>query len=640
MKKFISVLFSVLFCLTSFPVISYATEEIISAENFFSQVKDLANTYDDNDGLASGDSEVSYTNRLIVKTKTNDPLDDYFDASAVVEGYDGLHFLQYLNKVQAENAYIGFSFEDVEYVEYDFYFDASETENAADYELLEDGHLSWNSAATQVDKAINYISESGIECSEVRVAVIDSGVYAAHRFFDNSNKKRIVDSNYIYKVWYRSKEDGSKYSIDYSSMEDDYYHGTHVSGIIFDNTMDNVKIVPYRVTNERNILYSDVLSAFESILITNSIVIPEDETLINNNPDDDIDIVNMSFCGYLADLDSDGKTLYEKMSLAVQNGMIIVAAAGNNSSNADVFFPACHPGVITVSATDENNEPADLSNSGTSVDVAAPGVNINSTTPRKFTDDNDDTVCPAYSTSMEVSGTSMSTPLVAAAAATLKSINPDITPAEVERIIKETAYVPEVWNTNYGTGIVDFYDMVRAEVSKQPKIIRNSKGEYEIISPVNSNVKIYYTVSSKNNIFETPTVDNHLLYTEPLSTYDLMQQNNGEAVKKIVAVCHESGKLISEPVEFEVYNKKEITINYKETLQIMPEYKAAGSKWMPQNPDIVSVDKAGNITGESIGETVVTVVTSSGEKIYYNITVEYAWWQQIIRILLLGFLWY
>jgi subtilisin family serine protease len=75
-------------------------------------------------------------------------------------------------------------------------------------------------------------------------------------------------------------------------------------------------------------------------------------------------------------------------------GVMFLAAAGNNNSSNDVtpFYPAqysvataCGPGlpnVIAVAAIDQNSNRAGFSNFGaTSVQIAAPGVNINSTRP-------------------------------------------------------------------------------------------------------------------------------------------------------------------------------------------------------------------------------------------------------------------
>jgi subtilisin family serine protease len=104
------------------------------------------------------------------------------------------------------------------------------------------------------------------------------------------------------------------------------------------------------------------------------------------------------------------------MEEAIQNaqnqGVIVVAAAGNESSNNDqrASFPAGYPGVVSVASSDEGDRLSSFSNFGsTSVTLAAPGSNILSTYPGK--------------TQRKLSGTSMATPQVSGALALAMSVN-------------------------------------------------------------------------------------------------------------------------------------------------------------------------------------------------------------------------
>lgn len=102
--------------------------------------------------------------------------------------------------------------------------------------------------------------------------------------------------------------------------------------------------------------------------------------------------------------------------------MVFVAAAGNESVDNDTTpsYPAGYDldNIISVAATDRNDNLAYFSNYGDSVDIAAPGVDILSTIP-------DD----AYEF---FSGTSMAGPHVAGAAAMLIGYNSDLTTREVK----------------------------------------------------------------------------------------------------------------------------------------------------------------------------------------------------------------
>jgi subtilisin family serine protease len=159
-------------------------------------------------------------------------------------------------------------------------------------------------------------------------------------------------------------------------------HGTHVAGIIAaagDNgigttgVMWRAQIMPLQVFD----LFQ--VNAFEGI--QNSLILAAVEYAIDNGAR----IINCSFGGV-----GDSAALFDIFSVAGLNGMLVVAAAGNESSDNDrrPIYPASYtlPNIISVAAVDEDGKLAAYSNFGmTSVDVAAPGgnyfSNIYSTTP-------------------------------------------------------------------------------------------------------------------------------------------------------------------------------------------------------------------------------------------------------------------
>jgi subtilisin family serine protease len=100
------------------------------------------------------------------------------------------------------------------------------------------------------------------------------------------------------------------------------------------------------------------------------------------------------------------QALFDAIQDANLNGILFVAAAGNSGVNTDTspHYPSSYnlPNIIAVAATDHNDNLASFSNFGaTTVDIAAPGVNILSTFPGNN-----------YGS---ISGTSMATPHVAGA---------------------------------------------------------------------------------------------------------------------------------------------------------------------------------------------------------------------------------
>lgn len=112
-------------------------------------------------------------------------------------------------------------------------------------------------------------------------------------------------------------------------------------------------------------------------------------------------------------------------------GSVLVAAVGN-SGTAAVEFPASDPGVIGVASTDRHGKPASFSNRGPAVDLAAPGVNVTTTTIPDPTEGE-------RSWYLTDSGTSLSTPMVAGAAALLVAANPDLGERSIRQILAATA---------------------------------------------------------------------------------------------------------------------------------------------------------------------------------------------------------
>lgn len=134
------------------------------------------------------------------------------------------------------------------------------------------------------------------------------------------------------------------------------------------------------------------------------------------------------------------------MEAAIQalraKGVTIVAAAGNfqeSSPNAPIY-PASYNGVIAVANTQANDTVAPSSSNGNWVDIAAPGTNILSTWDLRDHPPSSGTFNGGADANYNViSGTSMASPLVTGIVALMKSVRPDLTPDEVETILKGTA---------------------------------------------------------------------------------------------------------------------------------------------------------------------------------------------------------
>jgi subtilisin family serine protease len=114
------------------------------------------------------------------------------------------------------------------------------------------------------------------------------------------------------------------------------------------------------------------------------------------------DVINMSF-GTL----ENSKILKDAIEYGHRNGVTMIASAGNENTD-EPQYPAAFDKVVSIAATNLRDMKAPFSNYGSFVDVAAPGVSIITAYPGGY-----------YAV---VSGTSFSTPIVAAEAALLRDV--------------------------------------------------------------------------------------------------------------------------------------------------------------------------------------------------------------------------
>lgn len=128
-------------------------------------------------------------------------------------------------------------------------------------------------------------------------------------------------------------------------------------------------------------------------------------------------VVNVSYNGVSASATVQAAAQY----LRSKGGVVVVAAG--NSGGEELVDPS--DALLTVSATDSSDLRAGFSSYGGYVDLAAPGVGIYSPVSGG-----------GYG---NWSGTSFSSPIVAGTAALMLSANNRITPADIDRILKETA---------------------------------------------------------------------------------------------------------------------------------------------------------------------------------------------------------
>jgi len=88
-----------------------------------------------------------------------------------------------------------------------------------------------------------------------------------------------------------------------------------------------------------------------------------------------ISVVNMSVAG------GGNGVMTFVLNKLLEEGVVVVAAAGNNGPRAEPAWPAAHPKVIAVTAIDNQLKLYEQANRGNYVDFSAPGVNLVTTVP-------------------------------------------------------------------------------------------------------------------------------------------------------------------------------------------------------------------------------------------------------------------
>jgi thermitase len=212
---------------------------------------------------------------------------------------------------------------------------------------------------------------------------------------------------------------------------DDNGHGSHVSGTISANTNNATGVSG--VAFNSPIVMCKALATAAGTGLTSDIA-----NCINWVSGQGIKVLSMSLGG------GDNATLKAAVQKAYNsgNGVLIVAAAGNDG-DATLNYPAAYPEVVSVAATDNKDHRASFSNANSDVEVAGPGVNVESTYTGGL-----------Y---MSLSGTSMATPHVAGVAAVIADLNPTATAATLRS--KLDAAVDDIGpagrDTSFGFGRVN-----------------------------------------------------------------------------------------------------------------------------------------------------------------------------------------
>lgn len=312
----------------------------------------------------------------------------------------------------------------------------------------------WGLAAIGLDaETVRSLHEA--DALPVVVAVIDSGVMPSHpdlprdRFWINAAEPvNGVDDD---GNGYIDDRYGWDFVDDDNDPNDELGHGTHVAGIIgaaagngqgISGIAPAVRLMPLRALNRIGRGYSSRVAEAVYYAVRMK-----------------ADIINLSMA--VEDLSAHEA---RAVAYAVDAGALVVAASGNDASDAGRFTPAAIGGVLTVAATDREGARAGFSNFGTPVDLSAPGVDITSLRPPRLNFVETITGVPLTPEQAVVtllgpgrdyivaSGTSFAAPFVSGAAALAKSLNPELGGAALARMLKNSAVDIGTEGIDHNTG--------------------------------------------------------------------------------------------------------------------------------------------------------------------------------------------
>ena len=281
--------------------------------------------------------------------------------------------------------------------------------------------------------------------SDVIVGSIDTGVDFTHPEFTG----RLIAG----KDWVSNDNDPSD--------TPDEGHGTHTTGTMaganvgvagVSGAASHVKVYVQRVCGPSGCPTSAIINAINAAV----------DFKIAGNP---LVAVNMSLGG-----NSESSGEKSAISRALQNGVLVIASAGNSGSGK-VACPACDPNAVSVSSTTWRDELAPYSQSGSGLDLSAPGGSCYSNTTedgcifssvvKGYTGGTTYSLSGSSGTYAYMQGTSMAAPQVTGTAAITASVTGLRGTALRDRLYQTADDLgAKGYDTKFGNGRINSYRAV------------------------------------------------------------------------------------------------------------------------------------------------------------------------------------
>lgn len=308
-----------------------------------------------------------------------------------------------------------------------------------------------NIAAQEVGARI--ANDTGYTGKGVGIAILDTGIYP-HQDLVRPKNRIVAFKDFINNRQTPYDDNGHGTFVAGVAAGNGYLSGGKYRGIAPDASLIGVKVMDENGSGDS----SDIIAGMQWV--------------VNNKDKYNIRVLSVSLGAKPGSV-----TKFDPLAVAVDavwdKGIVVVVAAGNSGPRQNtITTPGISSKVITVGAVDdkrtieyEDDKMADFSSRGPvnrrliKPDLVAPGVNIRSlATNKEYRGTRLEEMSEPY---RNMSGTSVSTPIVSGAVALMLSMNDKLTPDEIKKKFMKNTYKMKVSEYAQGSGILDISNLVK-----------------------------------------------------------------------------------------------------------------------------------------------------------------------------------
>lgn len=453
----------------------------------------------------------------------------------------------------------------------------------------------WQSGFKAIQAPAAWDISTGSE--NVIIAIVDTGVDASH-------------PDLVGRVM-----NGYDFYCNDTDATDENHHGTHIAGIIGAVTNNGIGIAG--ITWKNPILpvkVYDAIGTSPHSIIAKGIIYATDRGA---------KVINLSLGG------SDSSTMKSAIDYAYNRGVVLAAATGN-SGTLGISYPAAYPNVIAVGASDGWDQRSYISNYGNELDVLAPDVTTSTC------------LLGRYET---LGGTSMSTAYISAVCGLVLSVNPSLKPADVMRIVRESAddIAPAGWDMYSGCGRLNAYKALEMAAGSSgtpvppPSITDVTAPSVSLTSPSAETIvsgTVSLCASASDNIGVTRVdflADGELVASASnypyTASWNSSQSSSGQIQLTAKAFDAAGNSAVSVPKFITVSNPTSVNYSFTGSIGVRgikyhsftlqnPATVSTSLSWSRANLDLYLLDSEGQEVASSctsnIPETISTAVLPAG----------------------------